>query len=307
MDNSNQPAANPAPESAAPAPQPVVPKASAPAASNSVVPSGKPGSSKGLIIGLIIGGVAIIGIALLCIFLIPALGGVDWEKTNEAADSFLEVNNNLYSDCSDANIYVSSTTKGKETYNQFIDKCQEATDKYVEFVKTLKDVSGVKKNDEIKKKYEAFEAAYKEGSPYLEGRPALFKAIHEVMISLNSFSSSSDFDDLTDAKLSEILSPLRNMNSNDTINSLGEEMATKIEDYYKIVRNYYEAYQLYWDTPYSDSNFDSVKAAYEKAREAYYDAELEIDTDSIEDKLDKLDNTGEDLYKEMKNQYNKNN
>lgn len=304
MDNSNQPAVEPANTNAAPAaaaaPQPVVPKASAPA-SNGVVPAGKPGSSKGLVIGLIIGGVAIIACVLLGVFLIPKFFGVDWEETKAAAKKLYDVNSAISSDCSSATSYATSTSTSKSDYAKYINKCQNAVDEYAAFAESLANVSGVKHNKEIKAKYEEFQKAWNETGPLLKGIPALLSAEHEVILAFDE-AKDSGASDLDDNKIASLVKPLREVEA-EGVQDIANEMADKIEAYLKIVAKYQSLHDKWYATSYSDPNYSTIYDQYKEARDAYYDADLDMDLDDITSGAEKLDDAAEALYNEMNSQY----
>ena len=301
MENSNQPAAEPA--KTEPAPQPVVPKASAPV-NNGVVPGGKPGSSKGLIIGLVGGGVAVIAIVLVCIFAIPKLFGVNWEETKEAAKKLYDINNSLDDDCDKATSYASDGDTSKKDYDKYVSECQSAVDAYDAFVKELGNVSGVKRNKEIKAKYEEFTKAYEEAGPILRGIPELLSAEHEVMLAFEELSDNDDAE-LNDSVIEDLVKPLRNVES-EGVKSIANDMANELEDYLKVVARYMTAREKYYETSYSDPSYQSVYSEYKSAQNAYYDADLDIDLDSLTEAGKKLDKAAEALYNEMNNQYYQN-
>lgn len=301
MENSNQPAAEPA--KTEPAPQPVVPKASAPV-NNGVVPGGKPGSSKGLIIGLVGGGVAVIAIVLICIFAIPKLFGVNWEETKSAADKLYDINESLDSDCKSATNYAADEDVSEKEYNKYVSECQSAVDEYDNFVKELGNVSGVKRNKEIKAKYEEFKKAYEEAGPILRGIPELLSAEHKVMLSFEELSNKDDAE-LNDSVIEDLIKPLRNVES-EGVKDVANSMADELENYLKIVARYTEAQEKYYGSSYSDPNHDALYEEYKKARDAYYDADLDLDLDSLTESGKKLDKAAEALYKEMNNQYYQN-
>lgn len=317
MDESNK-AADKAAE--APAAAPVVPPVSEPKPvvptasnnSNSVVPAGKPGSSKGLIIGLCCGGAALILIVVLCIIFIPMLFGIDWEKTKEAASNFKDAYSSIDSDCGDVMTYASSTYKTESEYDKYVTKCQEAIEKYKAAADEIGKASGVKKNKDIKEKYEKFKASYDKTEAAVEQIPVIFKDVHAFVIKMDDMYDE-DMDTITDAKIDEIVKPLVE-SENEALRNMGNDMASQLKNYVSVYKAYVEARELWYETSYSDPNYNSVKQAYEDARDIYYDTdyvEPDMDIEDLlgisEDDLDDLDEAAQDLYNKIMSEYKANN
>lgn len=314
MDESNKAAGNPAEAPAAPAVEakPVVPTAAK--NTNSVVPAGKPGSSKGLIIGLCVGGAAIILIVVLCIIFIPMLFGIDWEKTKEATQNFEKANNSLSTDCGDVLSYATSTYKSESDYNKSVEKCSTAIQGYKDAAEELGKSSGVKKDKEIKEKYDKFKEAYDKASPALDQITVVMKDVHSFVLKMDEFEDSiSSADDITDAKIDELVKPLAD-SENEGLKAMGEDMKSQIKSYIEIVKKYNETREAWYNTSSSDPNYPAVRDAYYAARDAYYDADFvepDMEMEDLlgvsEDDLDKLDETAEALVDKIRSQYNKNN
>lgn len=318
MDESNK-AADKAAETPAAAPvvppvsepKPVVPTASK-NNSNGVVPAGKPGSSKGLIIGLCCGGAALILIVVLCIIFIPMLFGIDWEKSKEAASNFKDAYSSIDSDCGDVMTYAGSTYKTESEYDEYVNKCQEAVNKYKTAAGEIGKASAVKKDKDIKEKYEKFKASYDKTEAAIEQIPVIFKDVHAFMLKVDGLYDE-DMETISDEKIDEIVKPLVE-SENEALRNMGNDMASQIKNYISVYKTYVEARQLWYDTSYSDPNYNSVKQAYENARDAYYDTdyvEPDVDIETLlgitEDDLDDLDNAARDLYNEIMDKYRENN
>lgn len=317
MDESNK-AADKAAETPAAAPvvppvsepKPVVPTASN-NNSNGVVPAGKPGSSKGLIIGLCCGG-ALILIVVLCIIFIPMLFGIDWEKSKEAASNFKDAYSSIDSDCGDVLSYAGSTYKTESDYDKYVTKCQEAIEKYKTAVDEISKASAVKKDKDIKEKYGKFKESYDKTEAAIEQIPVIFKDVHAFMLKVDDLYDE-DMDSISDEKIDEIVKPLVE-SENEALRNMGNDMASQLKNYISVYKAYVEARQLWYDTSYSDPNYSSVKQAYDNARDAYYDTdyvEPDVDVETLlgitEDDLDDLDGAASDLYNEIMDKYRENN
>lgn len=285
---------NPASTSAAPVVAPVVPA--------------KPLSKKAkkMIIIFSIVGVVVAAIVVCLIIFLPMLFGVNWDETKKAAEDFYEANNSISSDCSSAMSYVSSTYTTKSDYDKYVSKCNDAMNEYISASDKLGDVSGVKRNDEIKKKYEEFKKKYDEARPIISGIGELLSAEHEVVLKADEITDADDVSGFDENTIKDLVKPLRNV-SNDGTKDIANTMADKVESYFNIYVNYQKAYKKWYDTPYSDPNYNSYRDAYYEARDAYMDADLDMDMDEVTEKFNGLDDTAESLYNTIRSEYKKNN
>lgn len=292
------PAATPTPT---PAPTPAAPVVAPVVAAKPMSPK-----TKKMIIIFSIVGVAVAAIVVCLIIFLPMLFGVDWKETKEAAEDFYKANNSISSECSDAMSYVSSTYTSKSDYDKYVSKCSDAMNGYIEAADKIGETSGVKRNDAIKKKYEAFKKDYDEAKPIISGIGELLSAEHEVVLGADEISDMDDVSSLDDSSIEDLVKPLRNVSS-DGVKDIANTMADKVEEYLKIVVKYQKAYKKWYDTSYSDPNYNTVRDEYYAARDAYYDADLDMDMSEVTDKLGGLDDTAEELYNTIRSEYKKNN
>lgn len=311
MDSSNAPAATPAPSTEASAPaKPAEPAKQVTPVNNGVVPGGKPGSSKGLIIGLCIGGFLIILITVLCIIFIPMLFGVDWEETHAAAEQFDSTSRKVDTECGNVSSYLTSTYTSDSEYEGYVKKCKNSINSYFEAVDALKDASGVKKNKEIKQKYEDFMAIYEKVKPAYETLPDTCKELHKFYAIVNDIDSD-DLGDMSDEAIDGMFKDLIN-SENESVRNIGNKLSGEVKNYIKTYKAYLTAREAWYDISYSDPNYDNVYSAYQEARDAYYDAEIDTDIDMeeifgfSEDELDDFNQKSDDLYNTMTNLYYQN-
>ncbi len=228
------------------------------------------GMSKGLLFG-IIGGVVGIVLIVLGVIFIPALFKPDYEDAKakvEAVDDALDVI--LYDECSDVAYGYDDEDTSDENFNEALTECEAGFTKMEENVKALESSTGVKNDEEIKELFSKFKTEYDALIPKLKDQLVVYKDIRGFASKWDDIYYAYDDEiDIVDAEVDEMTSSMTN-STNAVLKEYGPKLNTSVKLYIDAYNEYEKAYDQYWD---DEITYDE----YYEIREAYYDAEDELE------------------------------
>ncbi len=116
-----------------------------------------PATKKKIIIGCVIGAVAIIAIVVACV-VIAIVSHVDYGETYRQAKDLKEDVGELYTnyDCARVVSSVDSDWTSESTYNKYIDSCKDATDGIDEKIAELEKTAGIRKDSALSTAFDKF-------------------------------------------------------------------------------------------------------------------------------------------------------
>lgn len=223
---------------------------------------------KGVIIGIVVGGVALIAVILGIIF-IPSLFTPDYEDANTKIQAFQDAYNEIgdyekscdrvvseyrYSDLSD------------EKYKDYVTKCLEDFTELDNTYKALEGSSGVKNDEEIKKLFEEMKANYEATVPSLKKMITLYADTRTLMNTMTDYST--EIESLTDEQIDEITKSIVE-SENETLKSRGQSLRDALKKYVNASKTRDEMREKYFD---DIIDYDT----YSEANDAYYDAQDEL-------------------------------
>ena len=149
---------------------------------------------KGLLIGLIVGGVALLAIIIIAICLIVG-GGVDYEATyNEFKQLETSMNKIADGNCYDLNDDFDDDYTTVAKYNGYVEGCVTEFESLETSMNKLGQTSGVKNDEDIKKAFEKFETTFKSiysGKEELKDQLDLYAAYHEFYITISDSAADA--------------------------------------------------------------------------------------------------------------------
>ncbi len=248
------------------------------------------GMSKGLLFG-IIGGVVGIVLIVLGVIFIPALFKPDYEDAKakvEAVDDALDVI--LYDECSDVAYEYDDEDTSDENFNEALTECEAGFTKMEENVKALESSTGVKNDEEIKELFSKFKTEYDALIPKLKDQLVVYKDIRGFASKWDDIYYAYDDEiDIVDAEVDEMTSSMTN-STNAVLKEYGPKLNTSVKLYIDAYNEYEKAYDQYWD---DEITYDE----YYEIREAYYDAEDELEG-IYEEMMEDLDELMDIDYKD---------
>lgn len=209
-----------------------------------------PATKKKIIIGVVIGVVALVAIITTCV-VIAIASHVDYGEAYRQAKDLKEDISELYTayDCERVVSNVNSDWTSESNYNKYIESCKEATDGIDDKIANLEKTAGVRKDSDISTAFEKFKKEYSAVVPDAEDLNAkldLYKTWHAYVVAVDDLSASD-----TDAKIQSAANILLN-SGNDTFKTYGEGWLEKTMDYVR-------AYRAYQNSSYSDSNRSQLR------------------------------------------------
>lgn len=226
---------------AQPVPTPAAPKPKQPM---------NPATKKKIIIGCVIGAVAIIAIVVACV-VIAIVSHVDYGETYRQAKDLKEDVGELYTnyDCARVVSSVDSDWTSESTYNKYIDSCKDATDGIDEKIAELEKTAGIRKDSALSTAFDKFKKEYTAMVPNadeLNSKLDLYKTWHSYVVAVDDLSASD-----TDAKIQSA--------ANILINSGNDSFKTYGEGWLEQTMNYVRAYRAYQNSSYSDPNRSQLR------------------------------------------------
>lgn len=254
-------AGQPAPTTNAAAPSAATPSATAsttasaqPAAPTPVTPQSKqpmnPATKKKIILGCIIGAVALVAIIAICI-IIAIVSHIDYGEAYRQAKVLKDDVSELYTayDCERVVSSVNSDWTSESNYNKYIEACKDDTAGIGDKIDELEKTAGVRKDSAISKAFDKFKKEYLAivpDSEELNAKLELYKVWHAYVVAVDDLSASD-----TDAKIQSAANILIN-SGNDAFKTYGEGWLEKTMEYVR-------AYRAYQNSSYSDSNRSQLR------------------------------------------------
>ncbi len=268
-------------------------------------------SNKNLIIVLcsLFGAAALI---LLIIFvLIPALSGVDWEKSRIALEEMqtssrlTEYGSVCYNMANDSN----NEDVPMEEFSELVNACTEEIKKYDSAITNFGNSSVVAYDEDIKAMFSNIKDAYDHIKDGLSNFPSTMSTMHQYAINTENF----DQEKADATEIDKMVLPLLE-SSNQVLRDYGERFSSLAKTLLNAAKEYNEKRQVWYDTPSSATNFKDIEDAYHQARDTYYDVYDEFDelTDNFDaeaaiglsdEDMNSLENAIEELYEVFIDKY----
>jgi len=255
--NATAPAATPS-TTAAPAATPSAAASTTasaqPATPTPVAPQPKqpmnPATKKKIVLGCIIGAVALVAIIIICI-IIAIVSHIDYGEAYRQAKVLKDDVSELYTayDCERVVSSVNSDWTSESNYNKYIEACKDDTAGIADKIDALEKTAGVRKDSAISSAFDKFKKEYLAivpDSEELNAKLELYKTWHAYVVAVDDLSASD-----TDAKIQSAANILIN-SGNDTFKTYGEGWLEKTMDYVR-------AYRAYQNSSYSDSNRSQLR------------------------------------------------
>lgn len=173
------------------------------AAKTATTPSvaAKKAPAKGLIIGLIVGGVALLGIIILVICCLLMGGEADYEATyNDLKTVETSMETLTSKNCYKVNQDIDDSYTSMEEYQGYIEACVKEFEAVDTAINDFSKSSGVKHNDEIKTAFDNFQSAFKTiygGKSDIENELSIYAAFHDFYLTIDE--SGEDTESLKQA------------------------------------------------------------------------------------------------------------
>lgn len=209
-----------------------------------------PATKKKIILGCVIGAVALVAIIIICI-VIAIVSHIDYGEAYRQAKSLKDDVSELYTayDCERVVSSVNSDWTSESNYNKYIEACKDATAGIDEKIAELEKTAGVRKDSALSNAFDKFKKEYLAivpNSEELDAKLELYKTWHAYVVAVDDLSASD-----TDAKIQSAANILIN-SGNDTLKTYGEGWLEKTMDYVR-------AYRAYQNSSYSDSNRSQLR------------------------------------------------
>lgn len=248
-ENNNQPIA--VDTSAAPEAAPVnpAPEANPAPAAAPVAPAAKKSNKKKIIlISSICGSVAVLGIAAAII--IPMLLSINYGEAYLAAKEAKTALSDYYSSsaCSNADYYLNSRYTSESSYEEYLSACAQSMENNpTAAVDKLANTGAVKRDENIKKQFEAFYAEFQKSAitdeATLNKKFDLYKTWHKFIIAKSDLKTGA-----LDAEIAAAASPLMN-SGDDSLKTYAEGWISKRIAYARTYTAWYESVG-YYNTEY---------------------------------------------------------
>lgn len=159
-----------------------------------------PAKKKKLVLGLSLGGGALV-LIILAVILIPILTRIDYAPAYSAAKELKPKIYDIYQsyDCERVIDYVDSSYTTVKSYNEYVENCKTVYNSGADgLIAKLETTDAVKRNQEIKAQFEKFKSEYatvSSGSTEdLAAKLALWQARHSFVVAADdlNYSRSSD-------------------------------------------------------------------------------------------------------------------
>lgn len=225
-----------------------------PAAPTPVTPQSKqpmnPATKKKIILGCVIGAVALVAIIAICI-IIAIVSHIDYGEAYRQAKVLKDDVSELYTayDCERVVSSVNSDWTSESNYNKYIEACKDDTAGIGDKIDELEKTAGVRKDSAISKAFDKFKKEYLAivpDSEELNAKLELYKVWHAYVVAVDDLSASD-----TDAKIQSAANILIN-SGNDAFKTYGEGWLEKTMEYVR-------AYRAYQNSSYSDSNRSQLR------------------------------------------------
>lgn len=261
------------------------PEATKPAAAT------KAAKQKKLIIGGAIGA-AVVVLAVLAAVFLPKMLGVNYAESYEVADELFDKLDNVYGGskavCYKTLSNADDDTIGIDDYQRQIDNCKQGISGARDLAKKLAQTSGVKKDAEVKEKYDAFDEA---GQPVLMDETkvdrslAAYAAVHEFLVRMSGYEA-----DVSEAEIREMTEPLVSV-ENEKIKKIGEELRSRMIELGKLYEQFVASGQ---------SDYNLAEAYLEKAEDLEdWMGDLDFDEEEMVDLTSERVNKMLDRYEEV--------
>ncbi len=220
----------------------------------------------GLILGLSLG-IGGIVIVIVVVVVVIMMSKVDYGEAYRVASELSEKVQGIHNDYDCTNVvddyddeYVSD-----KTFDGYVVECEATTEGVDELVKKLGETAGVKKNKEIKEKYEVFSEEMVKIVPEgdeLGQKLAVYQAWHTFAVKVDDLQATS-----ADAAVQAAANVLIE-SGNEVLKKYGEGWLEK-------TLAYTHAFQVYRNTSWSASNYNDVVAARDDAKTAQENYSME--------------------------------
>lgn len=253
----------------------------------------------------IVGGVgiaAVVAVIVLACILLPNMGKADYGESyvaaNELNDKLEEAYDGYSATCYEMLMNTSDVNLSVDSYNKDVEKCQKTLDEARDLSKKLGKTSGVRKDGELKTKYNEFYDLMAEGLPEAK-KLEVYRNLHEFLLNSQTINTES-----TEEEIKKAAEPLTK-SSDQVWVDFGNEWAER-------EINLIKAYKDYDQAKNSDGNYAQLYENYKKAMtemqefSSKFDLEDEelggINLDKVNEMVDKFD----DLRKAIRETYEKN-
>ncbi len=249
------------------------------------------------------GGVLVLGIALAII--LPMILRVDYGEAYRVAGELQEQIDEIYYDyaCQNVEDYVDSSYTSDKTYEEYVTECKDVGGTAKELLDKLGNTDGVKRNKDIKAKYDSFKTLFDQVVTSGESKEEtlrLFTVWHQWIVA----SDELDSWDETDADLTAAASIL--------INSGNEKLKTYGEGWLERRKTAAAAQRAYDAASYLDDNKSELRVALDNARDDYNTWQSENEPSISElgsvitDDTSELESEYEKLYELIASTYEQN-
>lgn len=221
-----------------------------------------PAKKKKLIIGLSVGGGALV-LAIAAIILVPILLKTDYSTAYNTAKELKPLVAEAYynTDCERVVDYVDSDYYSVKDYSSAVETCKKLWSDIAPKVSDLEETTGVKRDDNLNQKFYDFKTAYEQIAPdadALAERLELYKVWHSFVVAIDDFGWNQ-----TDAELTQAANILIN-SGNETLANYGTGWLEKRKAAAEAYRAYNnrsgyssELLQKYYDAQTDAKNYDS--------------------------------------------------
>ncbi len=248
-------AANPASAMSSPASTPPVQNSPAPnttAQNPTKTPAApmNPATKKLIIlIAAIVGGLIVVGVVLAIVFLV--ILRVDYSETYRTAKELrpkIVAIRNDYS-CERVLTNLKSEYTSDKSYGNDIESCKASFDGVEDLVKKLGETAGVKRDGDIRERYDAFVTTFDAAVPKLEvlaEKLELYQTWHKYIVAVDNLTTQDAESAFRAAAV------ILTSSNNEALKSYGEGWLER-------AWAYAQAYQAYYNSSYSDPNRDDLR------------------------------------------------
>jgi len=209
----------------------------APGAAKTVNTSKAAKQKKWLIGGVV--GIVVVVLAVLAAIFLPKMLGVSYAESYEVGDELFDKLDNVYGG-SKAICYKTLSNADDETisiddYQRQIDNCKQGINEARDLAQKLAQTAGVKRDVEVKEKYDAFDEA---AQPVLMDETkvnrslAAYAAVHEFLVRMSGYEV-----DASEAEIREMTEPLVSV-ENENVKKIGEELRTRMIELGKLYEQF---------------------------------------------------------------------
>ncbi|MDR3298059.1 MAG: hypothetical protein LBT19_01665 [Candidatus Nomurabacteria bacterium] len=240
-------------------PQPVVPKKPMDPKTKKLI----------IIICSVGGGLLILG--LVALIILPIILRVDYEKTYDLGSITNDIRYDMQGSdsCGGVISYVSSSYQSKSSYEKYVSKCKSSMEEFKKSIEDLSGSSGVQRDADIKKEWDAFKTSYDSAFPAYGQLVDIYSDWHAFVAGWYETTSGSDWwDTMNETKVKNLTSSLTESN-NSALKKYGDGYVSIRWKQISAYQAYKKAYNAYYDASYSDPNKTSLRNEMNAKSEAY--------------------------------------